>query len=751
MLSPSHAIATAVAATAGAMLFIGGVFFYFFKKLAHARCCRRHKVAASFDRESRVNHDDIKKIGGNVKGLIVEENGVDILYMMDIEGRQLITEFSNTRFNPSFEDDEEKRIDVMVQRKSKIFKHQEIPMVYESPMLTGHEDLVKPVSQVLTMPSSVSASLITRKHMPQSPQLPPPLSALPQPSPIIIEEKTQLPPPLPPPTLPPPPPPPSPPRKEVPKAPPLPPSPSMFGKGAAPSSDPPPLPSDSGSISSLKPPPAPKGKANIKNNKKSKVEESSREKDGSQTRLKPLHWDKVVANVDHSTVWDQINDGSFRFDDELMETLFGYSNNYKSHERNRRFSTLAKSKSNTPTQIFIMEPRKSQNTAIVLRSLAISRKGILDALLDGQGLSVETLEKLTKIAPTQEEVAKIIQFNGNLDKLADAESFLYYILKAVPTSFNRLKAMLFRSSYDCEVLQLKENLQILEMGCKELRTSGLFLKLLEAILKAGNRMNAGTSRGNAQGFNLNSLRKLSDVKSTDGKTSLLHFIVEQVVRSEGRRQAINQKHNLHISNGETRILNRPYSDSLIQQEGDREYLMLGLSVLGGLSDELCEAKKAASIEYHSFITMCSTLNAHVIEIQQIITCCGNTERDGFINEMKGFLKDCEEELKEVKEEQSRIMEVVKKTNEYYLAGASKDNMSNPFQLFVIVKDFVDMVGQACIELKRKLEKKNAGGEAVSTPPLSPSKRVPLRFPNFDLYFLSNMPETTSSSQSDDDF
>ncbi|KAL4286922.1 hypothetical protein AHAS_Ahas19G0134600 [Arachis hypogaea] len=39
-------------------------------------------------------------------------------------------------------------------------------------------------------------------------------------------------------------------------------------------------------------------------------------------------------------------------------------------------------------------------------------------------------------------------------------------------------------------------------------------------------------RGNAQGFNLSALRKLPDVKSIDRKTSLLHFIVEQVAQKE---------------------------------------------------------------------------------------------------------------------------------------------------------------------------------------------------------------------------
>ncbi|CAJ1975213.1 unnamed protein product [Sphenostylis stenocarpa] len=719
MSASSHAIEKAVVATAGAMLLFAAVFVYFFHKFVLARYHQRHKIGASLLRESGVNLEYINKVGGNVKGLIVEENGVDVLYVMDTERRPLITGFQNSILNPSYEhDEEEKRIDIMVQR-SKVSKP-EIPQACESPSLVGQENQVKPESHT----PSFSTSLTPRQNLPQSPQLAPPLQPPPQSPPIIIEnKKTQPPPPPPPPTRPPPPPP-----------------------------GPPPLPKASGFISSLKPPPSPKGKTNIRSTKEGMTGESSREKGVGQTRLKPLHWDKVVANVDHSTVWDQINDGSFRFDDELMESLFGYSSSYKTQERNRILSTMAKSNSNAPAQIFILDPRKSQNTAIVLRSLAISRKGILDAVLDGQGLSVETLERLTKIAPTQEEEAKIIQFSGNPDQLADAESFLYYILTAVPTAFNRLKAMLFRSSYDCEVLQHKEQLQTLEMGCKELRTSGLFLKLLEAILKAGNRMNAGTSRGNAQGFNLSALRKLSDVKSTDGKTSLLHFIVEQVVQSEGRRQVLYQKHKLHMSNVETSNVKKPYSYSLTQQEADKEYTMLGLQVLGGLRDELSEAKKAASIEYHNFITMCTALNAHASEIKQIITCCGNTRSGGFINEMKGFLEECEGELEVVKEEQTRIMELVKKTNDYYLAGASKDNMVNPFQLFDIVKNFVDMVDQACIELKRKVEKKNLGGEAASTtPPLSPSKRAPLRFPNFDLYFLSNVSETSSSSQSEDDF
>ena len=81
-----------------------------------------------------------------------------------------------------------------------------------------------------------------------------------------------------------------------------------------------------------------------------------------------------------------------------METLFGYANtNIKSHEKDNILSTSSKFNTAPPAQIFILEPRKSQNIAIVLKSLIISRKEILDALFEGQGLGTDTLEKLTKM------------------------------------------------------------------------------------------------------------------------------------------------------------------------------------------------------------------------------------------------------------------------------------------------------------------------------------------------------------------
>ena len=50
-------------------------------------------------------------------------------------------------------------------------------------------------------------------------------------------------------------------------------------------------------------------------------------------------------------------------------------------------------------------------------------------------------------------------------------------------------------------------------------------------------MNDGTFRGGANAFKLDTLLKLSDVKGADGKTTLLHFVVQEIIRSEGIRDA----------------------------------------------------------------------------------------------------------------------------------------------------------------------------------------------------------------------
>ncbi|KAF7829415.1 formin-like protein 4 [Senna tora] len=594
--SSNSKIAAAVAATAAGTLVVSGLLFFLIRTCLKKR--RREEIAAS------APHTDVfERIDGNVRGLIVDENGLDVIYWRKLQAN-----------NNSLQKD------VIPTHQS---KHQEpnhpttnSESIQEIPLLRGHssashvtilsEDELESNSSTRTSMSTTTPPAIPKEKIPPAPPPPPPMA------------------------------------------------------GAF--------------KSSSKPPPAPVAVAVADNDK---------------VKLKPLHWDKVNANADHSMVWDKMDRGSFRVDQDLMEALFGFVATSRRSPKGQNNPSTTPSHAPSSSKTFILESRKSQNIAIVLKSLAVSREEIVDALNEGQGLNADTIEKLARVAPTQEEQSDILEYKGDPTTLAVAECFLYHILKAVPSAFKRFNAMLFRFNYDSEILEIKESLNTLELGCKELRNRGLFVKLLEAVLKAGNRMNAGTSRGNAQAFNLTSLRKLSDVKSTDGETTLLHFVVEEVVRSEGRRCVLNL------------IKIRESENSVSDEDREKEYLTLGLPFVGGISAEFSNVKKAALIDYTSLVGSISALSTRMAQVQDLVSQCrgGN-----FVKEMERFLRNAEEELRSVRNEETRIMQLVKRTTEYYQGGTSKDAPQN-LQIFVIVKDFLRMVDQACIDIARTMQKR----------------------------------------------
>ncbi|RZC79475.1 hypothetical protein C5167_003697 [Papaver somniferum] len=695
--STGKTVGKAVGITAASTIVVAGLFFFFLQRYVIANRKKKNEDQKTdtnttngmvFHRDPlqrdnvRMTKEEMKRFDGTLKGIVVDEDGLDVLYWRKLEGGTLPSSFKKevlSKINDINEDD-----------TSPI-------AIYDDPRneITPFNNRDRRTGTVLQTMSKVSAA-------------PPPPSTLPK----IATKEASAPPPPPP----------------------------KFSKP---------------------PPPPPKGKS-AKPTSAEFSSESSAEGSG-KAKLKPLHWDKVTANPDHSMVWDKISGGSFRFDDDLMEALFGNVATKKSPKGNPTKSSMAVGGANpySPTQVFLLDPRKSQNIAIVLRSLAISRTEILDALQEGRGLDSDTLEKLAKFAPTEEEEAALVEFDGNITKLADAESFLYHIFKAVRYPFARLDAMLFRLNYEPEILQLKNSLKILEAGCNELRTRGLFLKLLEAILKAGNRMNAGTARGNAKAFNLTALRKLSDVKSSDGKTTLLHFVVEEVVRFEGKRCVLNKNNNFSRSNSRGGTSSGAFSGglnadpSLSKEDREKEYMMLGLPIVGGLSTEVANVKKAATIDYEGFGNICTTLTKRVTETRKFAAKI-EAERSGFVKEMKSFLDSSDEELKAMKEEQERIMNLVKRTTQYYQAG-TKDK-DHPLQLFVTVHDFLRMVDQVCLDIARNVQKKKpaeptAAAAGSSTSSSSPPKRAPVRFPYLPVNILSDKSKSSSSGgdSSDDGF
>jgi hypothetical protein len=101
-------------------------------------------------------------------------------------------------------------------------------------------------------------------------------------------------------------------------------------------------------------------------------------------------------------------------------------------------------------------------------------------------------------------------------------------VQTVPFFKRRLSAIHGKLLFSGFASQALQTLEKTSTAMLELSTSRGFKRLLSLVLLIGNRLNKGTNRGQAQGFDLRVLTKLSLVKSADRKTSLLRFIAAYI-------------------------------------------------------------------------------------------------------------------------------------------------------------------------------------------------------------------------------
>ncbi|CAN4102781.1 unnamed protein product [Withania somnifera] len=284
-----------------------------------------------------------------------------------------------------------------------------------------------------------------------------------------------------------------------------------------------------------------------------------------------------------------------------------------------------------------IDQKKAQNLSILLKALNMTNEEVCDALKEGNELPAELIQTLLKMAPTAEEELNLRIYNGELSPLGQAEQFLKALVE-VPFAFKRLETLLLMCTLQDEASMFKESFATLEAASIELRNSRQFLKLLEAVLKTGNWMNDGMFRGGAHAFKLDTLLKLSDVKGIDGKTTLLHFVVSEIIHLEGIRAA----------------------------RAANDYRNTGLQVVSSSSSHLGNVKSAAVLDADNLTG--NTLDFLNSEMKNI------DDKDGFHQTMKKFMQNAEGEVMSLLEDEKRIMALLKSTGDYFQGHAKRDEV-----------------------------------------------------------------------------
>ncbi|KAF8138924.1 hypothetical protein EV363DRAFT_1315171 [Boletus edulis] len=178
----------------------------------------------------------------------------------------------------------------------------------------------------------------------------------------------------------------------------------------------------------------------------------------------------------------------------------------------------------------LLETTRANNMAIMLSRFKIGYSAIRQALLDldDSVLSIDDLKEISKQLPTADEVTRIKDF-GDVTKLAKADQFIYEIM-SIPRLSQRMDCVIFRRRFKLDVEEIRPDLKTVRDACRELRTSQLFKRTLQAILAVGNRLNGSTFRGSAAGPI--QMKETKTARATPDCPTLLHYIARVLLRTE---------------------------------------------------------------------------------------------------------------------------------------------------------------------------------------------------------------------------
>ena len=330
------------------------------------------------------------------------------------------------------------------------------------------------------------------------------------PPPLPATAKTSAPPP--------PPPPPGGWKSGAPPPPPPPPPPGGWKNGGPP---PPPPPPGGWKNGGPPPPPPPPGPGSAKNSAMAPHGLGSGAKPWK--KLKALHWQKLHKAKTRKTVWESERE-EFGLNVEELENLFSLAD--KPEKKVEKKKT---------TKVHLIGLKRSHNISIELSGMKLEFSKIRASLLDmdDSKFSLEQLHVLKRSVPTDQEATKLRNYKGEKAKLGQVELYFMEVM-SIPRLENRIDALIYKKTFVSCVAKLKEELNTLKQASSQVLNSNSLKLILEGVLAVGNYLNTGTTRGSAAGFKIQSLLKLKDIKGKDRKTSLLYFIVKELVKTNDK-------------------------------------------------------------------------------------------------------------------------------------------------------------------------------------------------------------------------
>lgn len=245
-------------------------------------------------------------------------------------------------------------------------------------------------------------------------------------------------------------------------------------------------------------------------------------------RMKKLNWQKLPSNVarERNSMWATLSStAEVEPDFSSIEQLFSFP--------------LAKPKEPSaaparkePKEVTFLDSKKSLNLNIFLKQFKCSNEEVTSMIQAGDTskFDVEVLKQLLKLLPEKHEIENLRAFTEDRAKLASADQF-YILLLDIPCYQLRVECMMLCEGTAIVLDMVRPKAQLVLTACESLLTSQRLPVFCQLILKIGNFLNYGSHTGDADGFKISTLLKLTETKSQQSRVTLLHHVLEEVEKS----------------------------------------------------------------------------------------------------------------------------------------------------------------------------------------------------------------------------
>uniref|UniRef100_A0A6I8MYC2 Diaphanous related formin 2 n=1 Tax=Ornithorhynchus anatinus TaxID=9258 RepID=A0A6I8MYC2_ORNAN len=239
--------------------------------------------------------------------------------------------------------------------------------------------------------------------------------------------------------------------------------------------------------------------------------------------MKRINWSKVEPQeISENCFWLKVNEEKFESTDLFSKLCLTFATQMKG-----KLALLFERPKKKVKELRVLDPKTAQNLSIFLGSYRMPYEDIKNIVLEVNEdlLSEPLVQNLVKNLPEQTELSALAQLKSEYEDLCEPEQF-GVVMSSVKMLRPRLNGILFKLMFEEHVNNIKPSIMAVTLACEELKKSDSFTKLLELVLLVGNYMNSGSRNAQSLGFNINFLCKIRDTKSSDQKTTLLHFLAD---------------------------------------------------------------------------------------------------------------------------------------------------------------------------------------------------------------------------------